>query len=107
MASICIPGVGTVVGGAILGAGLDAAIQYGDNGKVDVKQVMISGVVGAISSVIPVAGAKVGAKVLIATSSRVLSVSAKIGTEIIVNSALAASSSFVSDKWTKPEMSNE
>ena len=39
MASICIPGVGTVVGGAILGAGLDAAIQYGDNGKVDVKQV--------------------------------------------------------------------
>lgn len=46
MASICIPGVGTVVGGAILGAGLDAAIQYGDNGKVDVKQVMISGVVG-------------------------------------------------------------
>ena len=107
VASICIPGVGTVVGGAILGAGLDAAIQYGDNGKVDVKQVMISGVVGAISSVIPVAGAKVGAKVLIATSSRVLSVSAKIGTEIIVNSALAASSSFVSDKWTKPEMSNE
>ena len=27
VASICIPGVGTVVGGAILGAGLDAAIQ--------------------------------------------------------------------------------
>ncbi|MEE1100315.1 MAG: RHS repeat-associated core domain-containing protein, partial [Agathobacter sp.] len=103
----CIPVVGTVAAGAVMGAGLDAAIQYGTTGKIDAKEVAISGVTGAVASCIPIAGAGVGAKVLQATQNKITSSIATVVTESVLNGGTSMISSFVSNKLLHPELSNE
>ena len=49
----CIPVVGNVAAGAILGAGVDAGMQYITNGEINTKEVVVSGIAGGILSFVP------------------------------------------------------
>ena len=76
----CIPVVGTVAAGAVMGAGLNVAVQYGTTGEVDAKEVAISAVCGAITSFIPGAGSAVS-NALVKKGVNVLGV--RVGTVVV------------------------
>ena len=76
----CIPVVGTVAAGTVMGAGLNAAVQYGTTGKVDAKEVAISAACGAVTSFIPGAGSAVS-KMLV--KKGVNELVSKIGTVVV------------------------
>jgi len=94
-------------GGALLGAGIDAALQYVTTGTIDKKEVAISGVTGAVASLIPVAGAAAGGKVAQIGGSQVVQKIATIATEATLNSAVAGTSSYALNRSINPEMGAE
>ena len=101
----CIPVVGTVAAGAVMGAGLNAAVQYGTTGTVDAKEVAISAACGAVTSFIPGAGSAVS-KMLV--KKGVNELVSKIGTVVVesgLNGMVSAAGTVASDLICEKETS--
>ena len=93
----CIPVVGTVAAGAVMGAGLNAAVQYGTTGKVDAKEVAISAACGAVTSFIPGAGSAVNNVLLNKGVSKGIAKTVTVIAETALNSSVSAMGAVTND----------
>ena len=93
----CIPVVGTFAAGAVMGAGLNAAVQYGTTGEVDAKEVAISAVCGAITSFIPGAGSAVSSALVENGVGQLRSKILTVASESVMNAVVAAAGNVATD----------
>lgn len=98
----CIPVVGTVAAGAVLGAGLDVAFQYGTTGEINVKEVAIAGATGAVASLIPAIGAGIGSKVAKIIGKKTLKTGVALLADMSMNAGLSATSCYLVNKVAYP-----
>ena len=103
----CIPVVGTVAAGTVMGAGLNAAVQYGTTGKIDAKEVAISAACGAVTSFIPGAGSAVNNVLVKKGASEAVAKLGTVATEATLNSIVSATGTAVSDLVGKEEKSGK
>ena len=99
----CIPVVGTVAAGAVMGAGLNVAVQYGTTGEVDAKEVAISAVCGAITSFIPGAGSVINGTLVKKGMHEVGAKLITIALEAGMNSFVSASGTIIKDLVVEKE----
>lgn len=86
----------------------NAAFQYGTTGEINAKEVVISGVTGAVTSLIPVAGAGIGAKIAQTVGKQSIQKGVTIAAEVVMNMGVSAISSYCTNKIAYPgEKSNE
>ena len=101
----CIPVVGTFAAGAVMGAGLNAAVQYGTTGEVDAKEVAISAVCGAITSFIPGAGSAVSSALVENGVGQLRSKILTVASESVMNAVVAAAGNVATDITCEHETS--
>ena len=101
----CIPVVGTVAAGAVMGAGLNAAVQYGTTGKVDAKEVAISAACGAVTSFIPGAGSAINSALVKNGVGQIRSKILTVASESVMNAFVSATGTVATDVISENETS--
>ena len=83
--------------GTVMGAGLNAAVQYGTTGKVDAKEVAISAACGAVTSFIPGAGSAVNNALINKGVSKGIAKTVTVIAETALNSSVSAMGAVTND----------